>query len=254
MILYFAACQDPPEGGRVLLSFAQPRPVERFINANPSKRLFLDSGAFTAWSRGQTINLEEYAAFIKRNQSGIEVAANLDVIDSSDGTWRNQQALEALGVQVLPVIHIGEPMSVLDRILSKYDHFAVGGLVPYLKVGGGSSSKAKAIRFLDNVFSRSKGRKIHGFGVNDPRYWMRYPFYSVDATSWQNATRYGQMFRFDGSPIYKRFRSKDKERMFEIGIRPGDKKESLKHNQEMLMRAVNTVTDLWRERGVFYQG
>ena len=174
------------------------------------------------------------------------------MIDSPDGTWANQLKLESLGVQVLPVIHIGEPMSVLDRILAKYEHFAVGGLVPYLKVGGGSESKTKAIRFLDNVFSRSKGRKIHGFGVNDPRYWVRYPFYSVDATSWQNATRYGQLFRFDGSPIYKRFRMKDKERMFEIGIKPGDKAQSLKHNQDMLMLAATTVTDLWRERGVSF--
>ena len=43
-------------------------------------KIFLDSGAFTMFTKGVKIDLEQYAQFIIRHQDIIEVVANLDAI------------------------------------------------------------------------------------------------------------------------------------------------------------------------------
>lgn len=52
--------------------------------------LFLDSGAYSAWSQKTKINLKKYIKFIKENEDVIDVYSNLDVIGSPEGTWKNQ--------------------------------------------------------------------------------------------------------------------------------------------------------------------
>src|ERR1700739_231367 len=44
------------------------------------RRIFLDSGAFSAHTLGARITVGEYARFIRRHRDIIEVASNLDVI------------------------------------------------------------------------------------------------------------------------------------------------------------------------------
>ena len=53
--------------------------------------LFLDSGAYSAWSKGVTIDIDEYISFIKKNIKYITVYANLDVIGDPEATYRNQK-------------------------------------------------------------------------------------------------------------------------------------------------------------------
>ncbi len=42
--------------------------------------VFLDSGAFTAWTKRVEIDIQKYIEFIKQNQDVLTVYANLDVI------------------------------------------------------------------------------------------------------------------------------------------------------------------------------
>jgi hypothetical protein len=42
-----------------------------------------------------------------------------------------------------------------------------------------------------------KNVKVHGFAITSPYVVKRFPFYSVDSSSWTNAGRYGRMSLFD---------------------------------------------------------
>lgn len=93
--------------------------------------LFLDSGAFSAWSQGVEIDIQEYISFIKEHEDIIEVYANLDDITSPQRTWDNQKIMEKAGLRPLPTFHYGEADEWLLRYLDAgHDYIALGGMVP----------------------------------------------------------------------------------------------------------------------------
>ena len=161
---------------------------------NKKVELFLDSGAFSAWSQNKTIDIDEYIQFIKENKDAIDVYANLDSIGDPVKTWDNQMYMESKGLHPLPVYHYGEDIKWLLRMLKKgYDYIALGGMVPI--------SNDQLIRWLDNLFSKyltdPKGIpciKVHGFGLTSLELMLRYPWWSVDSTSWVITGRMGAIY------------------------------------------------------------
>jgi len=154
--------------------------------------LFLDSGAFSAWSKNVDIDIQEYIKFIKENEKYISVYANLDVINDAEGTLKNQRIMEEAGLNPLPCFHYGDDIKYLKEYLD-YDYLALGGMVPI-------SSKDLAV-WLDDLFSNHLTDKtgmpvckIHGFGMTSLKLMMRYPWYSVDSTSWVMAARTGVIY------------------------------------------------------------
>jgi hypothetical protein len=153
--------------------------------------LFLDSGAYSAWTQKVEIDIQEYIKFIKEHQDCISVYANLDVIGSAEGTWKNQVTMEKAGLKPLPVYHFKEPVEWLLRYLAKgYEYIAIGGLV-----GSGN-----IVPFLDSIFTNQlcdqNGMpkiKVHGFGLTSLKLMLRYPWYSVDSTSWVLTGRMGSV-------------------------------------------------------------
>jgi hypothetical protein len=161
---------------------------------NKKVELFLDSGAFSAWSQGKEINIDEYIQFIKENEDAIDVYANLDSIGDPIKTWDNQMYMESKGLHPLPVYHYGEDIKWLLRMLKKgYDYIALGGMVPI--------SNDQLIHWLDDLFSKyltdENGMpiiKVHGFGLTSLPLMLRYPWYSVDSTSWVITGRMGAIY------------------------------------------------------------
>lgn len=146
-------------------------------------KVFLDSGAFSAFSQGVTIDLNKYCDYIQRNADIIHFASVLDAIGDYQGTWRNQAAIEANNTRVLPCYHYGEPIEVLDYYIANYGHFTLGGLVPI-------STQQMTIwldRIWDRVLTDGNGvprARIHGFGVTSLPLMLRYPWDSVDSSTW----------------------------------------------------------------------
>lgn len=154
--------------------------------------LFLDSGAFSAFTKGVEIDIEQYAKFIRDNGEHWSVKANLDVIgDTGEASWQNLKTLESLGADVFPVFHYTDEERYLTKILDEgYEFFALGGLV--------GASRKKLIEWLDRIWARylidSDGRprrKVHGFGLTDQVLMLRYPWYSVDSASWIFSGNFG---------------------------------------------------------------
>jgi hypothetical protein len=157
------------------------------------KKLFLDSGAYSAWTKGIVIDIQEYIQFIKQNKRYIEVYSVLDVMGDAEATWRNQMIMERAGLKPLPCFHYGESEKYLERYVDKYPYIALGGMVPI--------EKRDLIPWLDRLFRDyicgKDGKpkvKVHGFGMTIHELLWRYPWFSVDSASWVFVGRNGGIF------------------------------------------------------------
>lgn len=146
-------------------------------------KVFLDSGAFSAFTQGVTIDIARYCDYIHRNADIIEFPSVLDAIGDCDGTYRNQMEMERRGVRPLPCFHYGEPTEVLDHYVANYDYITIGGMVPI------STPQLKI--WLDRLWAEHLTNadgtpkiKIHGFGLTSLPLMFRYPWYSVDSSTW----------------------------------------------------------------------
>lgn len=156
-------------------------------------KLFLDSGAFSAFTQGVEIDINDYIDFIKEYEEHLEVYANLDVIGDPGATFANQKIMEDAGLDPLPCFHYGEPISYLEYYIKNYDYISLGGMVPI-------STKDLRV-WLDEIFSKyicdKDGMplvKVHGFGLTSHPLMIRYPWYSVDSTSWVVTGRMGAVY------------------------------------------------------------
>ncbi len=192
MKIYFAGAVPPysnrviKHGGQALLSYADEKAILKFFKEHPHEKIFLDSGAFTAFTLGKQVNIEEYMKFIIKYREHIETYATLDVIGDWKGTVKNTDYMEAKGFHPLPVFHFGSPESELRRMIEKYDYIALGGLVPLAK------DRPKLKKWLDYCFSIIGTKtRIHGLGMTAKWCLERYPFYTTDSTSYLQASRFG---------------------------------------------------------------
>lgn len=169
------------------------------IRAN-GDRVFLDSGAFSAFSLGVQVDLPAYCEWIVRNEdvvrrdeSGALMASVLDGIGDPLQTYRNQLHMESLGVRPLPCFHYGEDERYLEHYIANYDYITIGGMVPI--------STPQLFHWLDRIWSKhlcdGSGRprvKVHGFGLTSVPLMQEYPWYSVDSSSWVQIGAHGNIF------------------------------------------------------------
>lgn len=254
MKLYFAAFSTVPElfaklqerNPEILESylFFKSKNIAAYLHSKgiTKGKLFLDSGAFSAFTRNVQINIDDYCDFIKSHSASIEMYAALDVIGNAEATRKNVEYMEAKGLHPLPTFHYKSPISELHRMCEKYDYIALGGLVPIAR------QRKRMQAWLDTCFSVIKQYwpiKVHGFGVNAYWAWERYPFYSVDATSWQASGRFAEEYILkDGKPK----RESSKMTAFKVNNKPY--KARFENTCVMLIRAKENVTALWKARGV----
>jgi len=155
-----------------------------------SLSLFIDSGAFSAYTKNINISIQDYIDFIKKYKKYINVYANLDVIGDPKQTLKNQIIMEDSGLSPIPCFHYKEDFNYLKYYLKKYDYIALGGMVKVIE--------NKRINFLDqcfNIICHTKNRlpkvKVHGFGMTSFRIMKKYPWYSCDSTTWVIGARTG---------------------------------------------------------------
>lgn len=215
------------------------------------KSVFLDSGGFSAFTKGVQIDLCRYGEFIKANESDIDVAANLDVIGDFAASMKNQEALEAMGVKPLPVFHFGGNLADLRALLSSYDYIALGGLVPHAR------NRPKLMNWLDKCFDVIRlDAKIHGFGMTGIDILKRYPWYSCDSTSWLSGAKQGSVYSFNNNngkmdSHYHSDKQKVDHKSFAF-MDQGDKRWShrLVNAIKQWAAVEKYITALWTKRGI----
>jgi hypothetical protein len=175
------------------------------MRANGAK-VFIDSGAFSAKSLGVDIDINQYCDYIKRNldiirtEDDVVMASVLDGIGDPLKTWQNQLYMESQGAKPLPCFHFGEDERYLEWYIERY---------PYITIGGMVRTKAEDVmQWLDRIWNKylvdGSGRpklKVHAFGVTTVSLMERYPWHSVDSSSWIQATAFGAIYTSEFGPI-----------------------------------------------------
>lgn len=180
---------------------------QRFVDEMRAagSKVFVDSGAFSAKSLGIDIDIDEYCNYIIRNrdiirvEDGVIMASVLDGIGNDLLTYQNQKYMEAKGAKPLPCFHFGEDNRYLDYYVNNY---------PYITLGGMAHNQQIVMQWLDRVWNDhildGSGRpkcKVHAFGVTAVPLMERYPWWSVDSSSWIQAASFGSVFTAEHGPI-----------------------------------------------------
>jgi hypothetical protein len=145
--------------------------------------LMLDSGAFSVFTKGITIEIPDLVGFIQEYKP--EAAIQLDVIGDEDATWKNYIKMSKLA-ECLPVAHYKSSKKHLRRVFEASDYICLGGLVPLAR------QRKVLHQWLDYVFSFPfvRRKKIHCLGIMTKSVLEKYPFYSCDSSSALSSQRY----------------------------------------------------------------
>lgn len=256
--------QDAPIPN-VLVSFAyagrdldESRRLMDELRAHGVDRIFLDSGAFTAWNKGIEIDIEAYEACIEALQPDVYV--QLDVIGDPAATRANLERMRADGFDPVPVFTRGADWDDLRRLKDEGDYIALGNI----------AKEGDAVRreWLSSVFAiLGPGIRTHGFGVTTPRIMLDFPFYSVDSATAQKAAGYGNVLSKSGgrprAPLSQRNLQKKKSSAWDHAhlfdnvdgayVGGAKNRERLVHNITALHELAQHVTKVWAARGVVWQ-
>jgi len=153
-------------------------------------KLFIDSGAFSVFNSGKTIDIEKYIDYLlgwEAEKKDIVYAA-LDVIGDPDASYKNYKLMLKRGLNPLPAYHIGEELIYAAKYIKHTNYIALGGTV-------GSSPK-KRLRFFNTMFELNPDPKkigYHGFGVTAPPLVIKYPWATIDSTMAMRWGMFGQI-------------------------------------------------------------
>jgi hypothetical protein len=175
---------------------------------------FLDSGAHSIYTR-EVIKkghksgyafyeskefweyVDLYCEWVKQNLSHLDFYANVDAIFNPDKSWEVLQYMKKEhGLNPVPVIHYGTTLDVVDKHLDAgYKFLGIGGL-------GQEVTKQQYYTWADRLFAHlcpdSTGNlpmvRTHGFAMTSWSLMKRYPWWSVDSTSWLKSGSFGSIY------------------------------------------------------------
>lgn len=168
-------------------------------------KLFIDSGAFTAWTKGVEIDTDEYIKWLNEHSKYLALFAQIDSIPGNIRTGATQEQVKEAArkswenflymyprvegpERLLYTFHVGEPYEYLKNAMEWTDD--KGQHIQYIALGG-MVGKSVPIRkhFLDTCFdiihkSSNPNVKVHAFGMTSLDLLSKYPITSADSTSW----------------------------------------------------------------------
>lgn len=155
--------------------------------------LMLDSGAYSAWKKGIKINIDEYIKFVEDNREYIDVYINLDVIDNGQASFDNWKYMRSCGLNPVPVYHASTDVKYLIKYLKEVDYIGIGGIATWTRKQRLQSFDRLWSTYLVDFFGIPT-HKVHAMGMTSLQLMLRYPWYSVDSTSWVLTGRFGSIF------------------------------------------------------------
>jgi len=237
MKYYFSSCMralpllEEYNHRNLLMSFAvDAKRCGEVLNQN----VIIDSGAFSVWNKGITIDIDEYLNFcLKQPKEWTYI--NLDVIPPKGSSskeiekcvqegYENYQYLKKRLKNVMPVYHLGESTKWLEKYMQETD---------YVGVGFGNSRHEKARRaFLKEVFNFTQlDYKVHGLGYSSLSGLSIFPFYSVDSISFKKT------HNLNGGGVD--YWNEDRRLWYYLRLKV---KQFIKLEKE--------ITELWESRGI----
>lgn len=161
----------------------------------PDARIFLDSGAYSAYTNNVPLSLDDYAQFLEKYEDQFFICASMDDKSDQRATYDNYLALRKAGYTVAPVWHaLGGDVGTLREYMSDPD-------VPMVCIGAiakDTISDKVTYQKLDTVFHYvgQYNKPVHAFGRTEPELLVKYPFTTADSITWYNA-RYGLVLKWN---------------------------------------------------------
>lgn len=231
--LYFAAAWAGGGKGEVnlieagiknkLVSYVYPTQLTGWCDNLTKEQegdVMVDSGAFSVWNKGTTIDLTAYIAYARSaiervskfpNQRihivNLDVipgivgqthslnknrkSENLDLIDAAaQQGFKNMQIMLKNGIKPIHVFHQGESLKWLDRMVQHTDYI---GISPANDLDTRTRNA-----WIESVFLYLDKHQInvdtHGFAVTNRKTLLRFPWTSCDAASWRLSAGMGNIY------------------------------------------------------------
>lgn len=221
--LYYAGARNHSDGyviqtgGHKLLSYVNDKStLKKWIQYKrdglaDNNKLFIDSGAYSAHTRGIELDVDAYIAYLNEHAGLFECIAQIDKIPGTYKqpktpqelmeapilSWENYNYMRERLIdkdRLLPIFHQGEDFKHLQTILdARYN----GSPILYMGISPANdlSLKQKEI-WLEKVFriiysSNNSSINTHAFGLTSRRVLQKYPFTSADSTTWIQEAKYG---------------------------------------------------------------
>lgn len=185
-------------------------------NPNCECKLVVDSGAYSAWSRGKLFDIDEYINFLNSNDV-IEQAfwcAEADVIPGSFGvdpteeerqaapqkSWENYLYMISkvkIPKKIVPIFHQGEDFKFLQQMLDYT--FKDGDHIPYIGISPRNDVHVnEKIIWYEKVWkiikeSSNPNVLTHNFGMTSLALIEQFPSTSSDSTSWLRSASFGNI-------------------------------------------------------------
>lgn len=209
-----------------LLSYANDKSlIEKWItnvkqNGDTGSKLFIDSGAFTMWTKGAEVDVDKYIQWLNERVNYIYLFGQVDSIpgdiktgatreqveEAAQKTWENYLYMRERVINkdgLLYTYHVGEPEKFLKQALEWTDEN--GEYIKYIALGG-MVGKNKPVKenFLRNCFniikhSSNPNVKTHAFGMTSLDLLNKYPITSADSTGWLMTAMTGSIFTMYGT-------------------------------------------------------
>lgn len=179
--------------------------------------MILDSGAFSAYTKGVVIDIDKYAAFSKANINAIGTVVNLDSINPGDPlagaelSMRNFRYLrDQHGIKSMPVFHVRENIRYLYTMIEEAD---------YIGLAVRSSTKGESAVFdwynsIWPLITDNNGfplNRFHAFGDTSFRSLLQYPWYSADSSTWAQMASRGAWILINDTRIQWRAQTAQKD-------------------------------------------
>lgn len=271
MNIYFSSVKDIEKlqwlvehGARnFLLSFEDSKIIKQieFLSNYKAQgidiNLLIDSGAYSVWNSGKTIDIDEYIKFIDKAKTITKQQTyfvNLDVIPHIKGTvptqeqivtaakkgMENYHYIKSKGHITMNVYHQFEGLELLREIIRDTNDLNYIGIAP-----AKDKSFEEKCAFLAEVLSEIKDSvKTHLLGITAKEILEMFPSFSADSSSWVNVSRFGECFN------YKKLEKNPKKGMSEESLFYYDEEGTCKNAFKYYIHLQEYITKLWNYKGV----
>lgn len=191
-------------------------PIKKHLDAQETRdwkgKLFIDSGAFSAHTKGSEVDVDDYINYINEHDDSFSIYAQVDKIPGVFGkpksdaeraeapklSWENYLYMKdrvKSRDKLIPVFHQGEDFKWLKNML-EYTH-EDGSHIKYIGISPANDVDVNAkIPWIEKCFDEIKRSsnpevKTHAFGMTTLSVLEKFPFTSADSTTWVQVAAYG---------------------------------------------------------------
>lgn len=213
--------------------------------------VFLDSWGFSIRNKWLNLSIDDYIEYLKKFGDKYEIITNMDTSDTEE-TLANQKRLEdETWYKILPVYHWSElkegNKELMEYYCKNYDFVALWWVAG---IGMSKSEKRYYLDFCFKIAIKYK-TKLHWFGITS--YWelLRYPFYSVDSTSWLQWVKFNTFTTFKNWKIIK-FTADEYRKKYWIDYSKLSYKDRLLLNYNAYQNMADYITKLHKVKWMEY--